>query len=47
MSSMSRRHLMFAATGIAAMAAAPRIVFAQAARLRRRPPQPAPSRCRR
>src|SRR5712671_2823719 len=31
MSSMSRRHLMFAATGIAAVAAAPRIVFAQAA----------------
>ena len=31
MSSMSRRHLMLAATGIAAMAAAPRIVFAQAA----------------
>ena len=31
MSSMSRRHLMFAATGIAAVAAAPRLVFAQAA----------------
>src|SRR6476469_1283646 len=31
MSSMSRRHLTFAATGIAAAAAAPRIVFAQAA----------------
>ena len=31
MSSMSRRHLMLAATGIAAMAAAPRLVFAQAA----------------
>src|SRR6185436_5149711 len=31
MSFMSRRHLMFAATGIAAVAAAPRIVFAQAA----------------
>ena len=38
MSSMSRRHLMFAATGIAAMAAAPRIVFAQAAA-----PAPAPA----
>ena len=31
MSSMSRRQLMFAATGIAAVAAAPRLVFAQAA----------------
>ena len=31
MSSMSRRHLMLAATGIAAVAAAPRLVFAQAA----------------
>lgn len=31
MSSMSRRHLMFAATGIVAVAATPRIVFAQAA----------------
>jgi superoxide dismutase, Fe-Mn family len=31
MSSMSRRHLMLAATGIAALAAAPRIVLAQAA----------------
>ena len=31
MSSMSRRQLMFAATGIAAMAAVPRTVFAQAA----------------
>jgi superoxide dismutase, Fe-Mn family len=30
MSSMSRRHLMFAATGIAAAVAAPRLVFAQA-----------------
>ena len=38
MSSMSRRHLMFAATGIAAMAAAPRTVFAQAAA-----PAPAPA----
>ena len=31
MSSMSRRQLMLAATGIAAVAAAPRLVFAQAA----------------
>ena len=31
MSSMSRRHLMIAATGIAAMAASTRVVFAQAA----------------
>ena len=31
MPSMSRRHLMLAATGIAALAAAPRLVFAQAA----------------
>jgi superoxide dismutase, Fe-Mn family len=31
MSSMSRRHMMLAATGIAALAAAPRLVFAQAA----------------
>ena len=46
MSSMSRRHLMFAATGIAAVAAAPRIVFAQAA-APAPPPQPARSRCRR
>src|SRR6185369_11311359 len=38
MSSMSRRHLMFAATGIAAVAAAPRLVFAQAAA-----PAPAPA----
>ena len=46
MSSMSRRHLMLAATGIAAVAAAPRIVFAQAAA----PAAAAatgPSRCRR
>ena len=38
MSSMSRRHLMLAATGIAAVAAAPRTVFAQAAA-----PAPAPA----
>ena len=38
MSSMSRRHLMFAATGIAAVAATPRLVFAQAAA-----PAPAPA----
>jgi Fe-Mn family superoxide dismutase len=38
MSSMSRRQLMFAATGIAAMAAVPRTVFAQAAA-----PAPAPA----
>ena len=31
MSSMSRRHLMLAATGMAVAAAAPRLVFAQAA----------------
>ena len=31
MSFMSRRHLMFTATGIAAVAAVPRLVFAQAA----------------
>ncbi len=38
MSFMSRRQLMFAATGIAAMAAVPRTVFAQAAA-----PAPAPA----
>ena len=38
MSSMSRRQLMFAASGIAAMAAVPRTVFAQAAA-----PAPAPA----
>src|SRR5437762_10210193 len=38
MSSMSRRHLMLAATGLAAAAAAPRADFAQAAA-----PAPAPA----
>ena len=38
MSFMSRRQLMFAASGIAAVAASPRIVFAQAAA-----PAPAPA----